>query len=160
MIRGDGRSAWTHEMARYVASVETPWDREDAFAYVADFATIDEWDPGVASSWRLGPLSHEIGARFEVRTSLLGRESRLVYEIVELEAPWRVVLEARTSTAVSRDEITFNLRPGGGTIITYDARFNPTGAMSALDLPLRPLFRRIGTGPAMGSPPSWQSSRR
>jgi len=68
-------------MARYAATVETAWDREVAFTYLADFTTISDWDPGVVRSKRLtgDPLS--VGARFEVTTSYLGREATLTYNV-------------------------------------------------------------------------------
>lgn len=131
-------------MARYVASVETLWQREQAFAYLADFATIADWDPGVT---RARGFSHDplgVGARFEVRSSFLGREVPLVYETIEIEAPRRVLLRADTTAAVSLDEMTFEARPGGGTIVTYDADLRLKGPLRLLDPALRPIFRRLG----------------
>ena len=131
-------------MARYVASVESNWDREQAFAFLADFATIEQWDPGVARAKRLTPRAHEVGAKFEVRSSFLGREVPLVYETIELEPPRRILLRAEFPTGVSIDEIKLDLRPGGGTIVTYDANLQLKGPLRAFDLPLRLAFRRLG----------------
>jgi len=131
-------------MARYVASVETLWEREEAFAYLADFAHIEDWDPGVVRAQGLSADSLAIGARFEVHSSFLGRKIPLVYETVEIEAPRRVLLRADTPTAVSLDEMTFDLRPGGGTIVTYDADLRLKGPLRAFDLALRLAFQRLG----------------
>ena len=108
-------------MARYAATVETAWDREVAFTYLADFTTISDWDPGVVRSKRLtgDPLS--VGARFEVTTSYLGREATLTYETIEIEHLRRVLLRAESGSFTSLDEMTFDERPGGGTLVTYDA---------------------------------------
>src|SRR3712207_7658345 len=38
------------EMARYVASVDTGWEREAAFEYLAAFSNIADWDPSVDSA--------------------------------------------------------------------------------------------------------------
>lgn len=132
-------------MARYVATVDSAWDREVAFAYLADFASISDWDPGVARSERLGdgdPLA--VGARVEVISSFLGREVPLVYEIVEIDPPRRVLLRAETSTITSLDEMTFDLRPGGGTLVTYDADLSMKGPARLAELPMRLAFRRLG----------------
>ncbi len=131
-------------MARYVASVETLWEREPAFGYLADFATIAEWDPSVTDARRLtdDPLAR--GARFDVRFSMAGREIPLVYETLEIDPPRRVVLRAETPTAVSVDTMTFDLRPGGGTIVTYDADVSLRGPLRMLDLPFGLAFRRLG----------------
>jgi carbon monoxide dehydrogenase subunit G len=131
-------------MPRYTTTVETAWDRETAFAYLADFANIADWDPGVARAKRLteGPLA--AGARFEVTTSYMGRESTLVYETIEIEAPRRVLLRAETGTFTSLDELTFDPRPGGGTLVTYDADLGMKGLAKLAELPMRLAFRRIG----------------
>jgi len=131
-------------MARYTATVETTWDREEAFAYLADFATISDWDPGVVRSKRLTDEPLAVGARFEVTTSYMGRESVLVYETIEIDPPRRVLLRAETGTLTSLDEMTFDLRPGGGTLVTYDADLGLKGAAKLAELPMRLAFRRIG----------------
>ena len=131
-------------MARYTAAVDTNWDREVAFAYLADFASIADWDPGVVRARRLTDDGPEVGSRYEVISSFLGREVPLEYEIVEIEPPRRVLLRAETSTVVSLDELTFDLRPGGGTIVTYDADLSMKGIAVAAELPMRLAFRRLG----------------
>ena len=131
-------------MARYAASVETLWEREDAFAYLAEFAHIEDWDPGVAHARRISDDPLAVGARFEVHSSFLGREIPMLYETIEIEAPRRVLLRADTATAVSLDEMTFDLRPGGGTIVTYDADLRLKGPLRVFDLALRLAFQRLG----------------
>ena len=65
-------------MARYTATVDTAWDREEAFAYLADFANDLRLGPrGRAASQRLTDEPLAVGARFEVTTSYMGRESTL-----------------------------------------------------------------------------------
>ena len=34
-------------MARIVRRIEVPTPPDDTFAYVADFSTTEEWDPGI-----------------------------------------------------------------------------------------------------------------
>lgn len=131
-------------MARYVASVETSWNREAAFRYLADFANVADWDPNVAGARRLSDDPLARGARCEVRCAVAGREVPLTYETIEIEAPRRVVLRAETSTVVSLDRMTFDLRPGGGTIVTYDADMRLKGPLRLFDLALRLAFRRLG----------------
>lgn len=131
-------------MARYVASVETRWEREEAFAYLAEFSNVSEWDPGIPRARSLSEDPLTVGARFEVVSELLGRETEMSYETIEIEPPRRVLLRAETPTLVSLDELTFDPRPGGGTIVTYDADLTMKGAFKLLELPMRLLFRRIG----------------
>jgi len=131
-------------MARYVTTVDTTWDRERAFAYLADFASISDWDPGVVRSKRLSDEPFAVGARFEVISSFLGREIPLVYEVLEIDPPRRVLLRAETSTMTSLDEMSFDLRPGGGTLVTYDADLAMKGVARIAELPMRLAFGRIG----------------
>jgi carbon monoxide dehydrogenase subunit G len=131
-------------MARYTATVESAWDRDEAFAYLADFANIADWDPGVVRADRHTAEPLEVGARFEVTTSYMGRESTLVYETIAIDAPRSVVLRAETGTFTSLDVMTFDLRPGGGTLVTYDADLAMKGLARLAELPMRLVFRRIG----------------
>src|SRR5829696_69647 len=131
-------------MARYVASVEAPWKRERAFDYLAAFASIADWDPGVARAKPLTAEQLEVGARFEVVSSFLGREVPLVYETIELDRPRLVVLRAETSTMISRDEMSFVLRPGGGTIVTYDAEITLKGPFRLFGPGMALALRRLG----------------
>lgn len=131
-------------MARHVASVDTGWERETAFDHLAAFANIADWDPSVeaAESLTADPLTQ--GARFRVDLSMLGRRVPLVYETIAIERPLRVTLRAETPTAISLDTMTFDLRPDGGTIVTYDAHVELRGALRVLELPFRLAFRRLG----------------
>ncbi len=144
MIHSDTPYEGENTMARYVTTVDTTWDRERAFAYLADFASISDWDPGVVRSKRLSDEPFAVGARFEVISSFLGREIPLVYEVLEIDPPRRVLLRAETSTMTSLDEMTFDLRPGGGTLVTYDADLALKGVAKVAEPGMRLAFRRIG----------------
>ena len=37
-------------MAHYTASIETPRPPAETFAYLSDFSTTQEWDPGVVEA--------------------------------------------------------------------------------------------------------------
>jgi hypothetical protein len=131
-------------MARYVASVQTSWEREVAFRYLAAFSNIADWDPGVARAKPLGNEQLEVGSRFEVISSVRGREVPLVYETVEIDPPKRVRLRAETRTIVSLDEMNFIIRPGGGTIVTYDADLRLKGPLRAFEPLMRIALPRLG----------------
>jgi len=133
-------------MASYVASVDSPWDREAAFEYLADFSTISEWDPNVPSARCLSDDPRAVGARFEVDFEFLGPAQKLPYETIEIEAPRFVTFRSETATAVSVDRMTFDLKPGGGTIVTYDANVTLKSALRLFELPFRLVFRRFGDG--------------
>lgn len=131
-------------MARYVgtASVERP--AEDVFDYLADFENVADWDPGVSNSTRCddGPLG--VGSRFEVNLGFLGRDLELVYRIVALERPRRVVLEADAGGFRSIDTIEVEAISPDRSRIRYDARIQLTGMRALLDGALQAAFLVVG----------------
>jgi hypothetical protein len=131
-------------MARYVASVESPWPRERAFDYLAAFDGIAEWDPNVARAEALTEDRLAVGARFEVVSKFMGREVPLVYETIEIDRPRRVLLRAETGSIVSLDEMSFIVRPGGGTIAVYDAKLALKGPLRVLGPFMKLALRRLG----------------
>ena len=130
-------------MARYVATVEVPKPLEETFDYLADFANTRDWDPGVVETETLVPGEPEVGSLYRVVAAFLGRRVELQYQIVELERPKRVLLEAHSGTVHSLDEISFE-PTADGTRITYDARLRLKGLAGALDPLLGLVFRGIG----------------
>ena len=130
-------------MAHFKASVDTPRPPEEVFAYLSDFSSTAEWDPGVVEAERLGELPIGEGTEFRLLASFLGRETPLIYRVVEYEAPNAVTLRGENSSVVSLDRITFE-RTGAGTRITYDATLTLKGPMKIADPLLGLAFNRVG----------------
>jgi carbon monoxide dehydrogenase subunit G len=137
-------------MAHYTTTVHTDWERETAFAYLAEFSNAAEWDPGVERALSLSPDPIAAGARFELEVSFVGRTIPMTYETIELDAPSSVTLAAETGLVVSRDVLSFDPAPGGGTTVTYDADLRLKGPMKLLDPALQVAFKRIGDQAADG----------
>jgi len=136
-------------MARFVDAIDLPLDPEAAFALIADFSRLPEWDPGAREARRLdsGPL--RAGSRFEVQYGFLGRRLPLRYEIWSFEPPRRVVLRGGSDAVRSTDEIHFAPREGG-TRVTYEARLEPTGLGALADPLLQLAFPWIGRAAVRG----------
>ena len=83
---------WRHRMTTLRERIETPLPIDEAFAYVADFANSQEWDPGVATAERLdtGPVG--VGSRYRLGVRMGGRVAPMEYRISVFEPPTRVVL--------------------------------------------------------------------
>jgi hypothetical protein len=131
-------------MARYVATVETPRVLEGVFAYLSDFSTSREWDPGVADARRLddGPIA--VGSRFDVVAEFMGRKTPLTYAVVAYDAPHSITLRGENATVVSLDTIAFEPTAAGGTRVTYDADLTLKGPLRLGDPLLKLIFGRIG----------------
>jgi carbon monoxide dehydrogenase subunit G len=136
-------------MARYVGTIESPRPPDQAFAYLADFSSVAEWDPSAVSATMLGEQPG-LGTEFEVVVSFAGRELPFTYRTIEYERPHRIVLRAESSTVVSEDTITVRAAPGGGSEITYDADLRAKGLMRLANPVLGPLFKRLGDNAAEG----------
>ena len=83
-------------MARYTASVETPRTPREVFAYLSDFSSTQEWDPGVHEADRLDHGPVRTGTRFRVAAGFLGRHAELTYEIIEHRPDDLLTLRAST----------------------------------------------------------------
>jgi carbon monoxide dehydrogenase subunit G len=135
-------------MARYRATIDTPREREDAFAYLSDFSTAQEWDPGVVEAERLTDPVGE-GTEFRLVAEFLGRKTALTYRIVEYDPPRAVTFRGENATVISNDRITFEA-VDRGTRITYDAELVLKGPLRIADPLLGFAFNRVGDRALVG----------
>jgi carbon monoxide dehydrogenase subunit G len=132
-------------MVHYNASVETARPPDEVFAYLRDFSTTEEWDPGVIQAERVGggaPVSQ--GTEFWLVDEFLGRKTpRLTYRIIEHDPPNAVTFRGENSTVISLDRITFE-PSDAGTRITYDADLALKGPLKLADPLLWLAINRVG----------------
>jgi carbon monoxide dehydrogenase subunit G len=103
-----------------------PLDR--AFAFIADFANAEQWDPGVATSERSNATPTGVGARYRLGVRLRGKIAPMDYEITTFEPSRRVVLTGTGSGVEAMDDIRFEATDTG-TRIDYIADIRLTGWM-------------------------------
>jgi len=116
---------------------------DDAFTYTADFGNIQDWDPGVAESSKVGDRPVGLGTRFELVAVFGRRRVPMVYTITDYVSPSRVVLEGEGDRLTAIDEITF-AETGEGTHITYTAELRFQGVVRFMAPFMGSVFRRIG----------------
>lgn len=116
---------------------------EEVFAFTADFANAEKWDPGVSSSRRVGNGPVGVGSRYDVMVSFGSRELPMTYEVTEWEPNARVVLVGSGETIEAMDEIRFEAH-GGGTVVHYVADLNFTNWIRFLGPLMAPLLVRVG----------------
>lgn len=129
--------------------IETQLGIDEAFAFVADFANSARWDPGVATSVRLNEGPVGVGARYQLGIRMSGRVTPMEYEITQLDAPNRVVLEGRGSGVHAVDDISFSATPAG-TRIEYVADIRLQGVLRLLAPFAGGAFRRIAENARSG----------
>jgi carbon monoxide dehydrogenase subunit G len=130
-------------MARYRASLDTRWTCEEAFAYLSDFSTSAEWDPGVVEAERVGAAAVGAGTEFRLVAQFLGRKTPLTYRVIEYEPPRAVTFLGANATVVSHDRITLE-NTGSGTRVIYDADLRLKGLLRLADPLLGLAFNRVG----------------
>lgn len=130
-------------MASYRTTVDSAWAPERAFAYLADFSSVRDWDPSVVRAERLddGPIG--LGSRFHVVTQFRGREIELDYELIEHDPHRTLALQAENGRVRSLDRITFE-PAGSGCRVTYDADLQLKGLLRLGDPLLQRAFDRLG----------------
>jgi carbon monoxide dehydrogenase subunit G len=131
-------------MTRLHEIIETPLPVDEAFAFVADFANAQHWDPGVATSERIdeGPVG--LGARYRLGVRMRGRVAPMEYRITTWEPTSRVVLTGEGSNVSAVDEIRFE-PAGSGTRIDYTADIRLGGWMRLAQPFAGGAFKKIAT---------------
>jgi hypothetical protein len=107
------------------------------YAYLADFANAEEWDPGTVECSRTSG-DGGVGTTYRNVSSFLGRQTTLEYTAEELRAPSSVHFVGRNEQFEGHDRLRFEAS-GAGTQVTYDAEFLFKGA-SRLAAPLVSLY--------------------
>lgn len=136
-------------MARYVGTVPTDWGVARVFDYMADFSSVQEWDPGAVRASVLEGAPGSLGTKFEVMFKISGVTQRLVYETLEATRPEKIVLRAETATFISLDTITIT-RSGEGSLLTYDADVRLRGPLRLGDPLLAIGFNKVADKAAAG----------
>ena len=86
-------------MATYRTEIDSPRSPGEVFEYLATFSNARDWDPSVAEAEPLSAGRAEVGSVYRLGVRTAGRVVPLDYEVVALDRPHRVVLEARRGRA-------------------------------------------------------------
>lgn len=121
-------------------TTSAPPDR--VFAYLSDFTTTTEWDPGTVKTVRTSG-DGGVGTTYQNTSKFMGRETELTYEVVEYTAPSRIVLHGTNETVDATDSITVEAH-GSGTHVTYTADFAFSGFAKVLAPLLAPALKKLG----------------
>ncbi len=119
-----------------------------AFLYLADFARLPEWDPGIARSRRVDAASALVtGARFEVVARFFGREVPMAYELVRFDSVTREAELVGTAPGIRATD-WISVRPVGEpgearAEVHWRAEFLLSGTSRLFGPLMRPLFSRL-----------------
>jgi uncharacterized protein YndB with AHSA1/START domain len=122
-----------------IVSVPVPVDR--VYAYLADFTTTNEWDPGTVST-ELVRGDGGVGSTYHNTSQFAGRKTELTYVLEELVPDERIRLRGENKSVVAHDTMTLQ-RVGTGTQVTYHVTFEFTGVGKYLEPLLRLPLRKL-----------------
>ena len=123
-------------------SVETPATPAAVFAYLSDFTTTTEWDPGTVSTTRVSG-DGGVGTEYHNVSKFMGRETELTYRVIEHTPDRRFALRGENKTVVAHD--TMEIEPNGtGSRVTYTADFAFSGVAKVVAPLLAPALKKLG----------------
>jgi uncharacterized protein YndB with AHSA1/START domain len=116
------------------------------YAYLSDFTTTNEWDPGTVETKRISGKGG-VGTEYHNTSKFMGRETELVYTTKVLDPDRRIVLEGVNKTVRATDTMTLS-ETAGGTRVVYNAQFAFNGLIGkvtpVLSPVLAPAFKKLG----------------
>jgi len=119
------------KQVRLDETIEVERPLKEVFAYISEFARIEEWDPAVASAQRLTDGSVGVDSEFRVN---MKQGFSLRYRVVEFEPERRMLMNVDSAFFSAVEEILFDAT-AGGTRVRYIATFDfplPLAAVSRL----------------------------
>lgn len=129
--------------------IHTSLPIDEAFAYIADFQSSQEWDPGVESAERTDSGEVGVGASYRLAVKMGGRVAPMEYTISRFEPPNRVVLDGTGSRVTAIDDIRF-AEQDGGTTVDYIADIRLGGLLRFVQPFMSGTFTGIGERAADG----------
>ncbi len=128
---------------RVERTVTTDRPVEVVSAYLSDFTHTTQWDPGTVRTQKIQG-DGGVGTTYHNVSSFRGRETELVYTVVERLEGAKITLEGVNKTLTALDSMTFTPTASGGTTVTYAADFTFTGIARLAAPFLRGAFDHLG----------------
>ena len=120
---------------------------KDVFAFLADFTSTEQWDPGTVRT-QLVSGNGGVGSVYENTSRFMGKDSNLTYVVEEYELDQKIVLRGENKSVSAVDTLTFTPNTQGGTSVRYQAVFRLKGAARFMQPLVMPAFTRLGTNGA------------
>ncbi|MEO9324420.1 SRPBCC family protein [Nocardioides sp. C4-1] len=95
---------------------------EQVFAYLGDFTTTEEWDPGTVTTTRTSG-DGGLGTTYANTSEFMGRRVSLTYDTITFQPPTKVQFRGRNKGSTATDSLTFTATSDATTEIHYRADF-------------------------------------
>ena len=132
-------------------SIDVPHDREAVYDFLDVMANHEPFNDHLMRDWELSGPERGVGSKARVHTKALGTRDTVDIEVVDAEAPVRIVERNVATKAGRTGQGTYVLepRPGGGTRITFEYRWLVTPLVDKVTAPLARSFIRRNNETAM-----------
>ena len=121
---------------------------EELFAYFSDFTTTNEWDPNTVKTTKLSG-DGRVGTKYSNTSSFNGRESSLVYEVIEFQPNKLIRLRGENKSLTAIDTMSIE-DLGNERRFTYEARFKFKGIAKLAAPFLKSAFAKLATDAEVG----------
>jgi hypothetical protein len=115
----------------------------EVFEFAADFSNIEDWDPGVTSSTKVGDAQVGVGTRYDLQVKFGSKTIPMIYETAVYEPPNRVVLLGYGDKLDAVDEIRFASHDNM-TVVDYTAVLWFKNFFKYLGPLMKPVLTRVG----------------
>ena len=132
-------------------SVDVPQDREHVFDFLDVMANHEPFTDHLLRDWQLSGPERGVGSKARVHVRALGISDVVDIEVVDAEAPKRIVERNTAEKAGRTGQGTYTLEPlpSGGTRITFEYRWIVTPVADKVTAPLARAFIRRTNQTAM-----------
>jgi uncharacterized protein YndB with AHSA1/START domain len=132
-------------------TIDVPQDRERVYEFLDVMANHEPFNDHLMTDWELSGPDRGVGSKARVRTKALGLRDVVDIEVVDAEAPTRIVERNVAAKAGRTGQGTYVLEPGpdGGTRITFEYRWLVTPFIDKVSAPLARAFMRRNNETAM-----------
>ena len=134
-----------------IVSITVPQDREHVFEFLDLMANHEPFNDHLMHDWELSGPERGIGSKARVHTRALGTSDVVDIEVIDAEAPTRIVERNVAAKAGRTGQGTYTLDPlpDGGTRITFEYRWIVAPMIDRLTAPLARAYIRRNNATAM-----------
>lgn len=129
-------------------SLDSTKSSADLFRYFADFTTTNEWDPNTVKTTRING-DGGLGTTYSNTSKFNGKESSLVYEVIEYKPNELIRLRGENKNIVAVDTMSISDN-GTSRIFTYEARFKLKGLGNLVAPFLKKAFNKLAEDAKVG----------
>ena len=132
-------------------SITVPHAIDTVYGFLDPMANHEAFNDHLMTDWELSGPSHGVGSKARVHTRALGMSDVVDIEVIEVDAPTRIVERnvAQKAGRTGQGTYTLTALPDGGTRIDFEYRWIVAPTIDRLTAPLARAYLRRNNTTAM-----------